>query len=47
MSSSEVLRTASSNAKFGAAENAWVLVAIAWTHRAGLWRNATGLMISA
>ena len=47
MSSSEVRRAASSKAKFGAAENDWVLSANSWIHRAGFCKNAIGVVTTA
>ena len=44
MSASEVRRAASSKAKFGTAENAWVLLASICMYRAGFCRNAIGLI---
>ena len=46
MSSSVVLRTASSKAKFGAAEKTRLLVASDCTHRAGRCRKDIGLVSS-
>ena len=47
MSSSDVRRTANSNAKFGAADHEWLLVASNCIHRAGFCRNDTGLISTA
>ena len=42
MSASDVLRTANSNAKFGAAETEWGWLASCCIQLAGLRRNASG-----
>ena len=47
MSSSDVRRTANSNAKFGAAVNEPLLLASNCIHRAGFCRNDTGLISTA
>ena len=47
MSSSDVFFAAISNAKFGAAENACLLLASNCIHRAGRCKKATGLISTA
>ena len=47
MSASDVLRTANSNAKFGAAETEWGWLASCCIQLAGLRRNASGLISNA